>query len=110
MRALIECETYDARVINKAPVPPTKVDTLVCDLWALATNEIGIWATSPLQLTSDDLAQAIQIYESTPWKKIRGYRPWTHWHFINRLNSEEREALAREAHTFMLKNGIKNGQ
>jgi len=107
----IKEETYDYRqYISKSPVPPSKVDTLICDLWAISTNDVGIAATSPTQLSAFDVSAAIRIYETRQWSQIRGYRPWTHWNFINRLTAEEREVLAGEAYAYMLRNGIKTGE
>jgi curved DNA-binding protein CbpA len=106
----IRQETYDYRqYVTKSPVPPTKIDTLICDLWAVSTNDLGITATSPAQLRGFHVKAAIEIYETRQWSKIRGYRPWTHWNFINKLTAEERAILAEEAHAYMLRNGIKTG-
>ena len=109
--APVTMETYDYRqYITMAPVPPTKIDTLVCDLWALSTNDLGITVTSPIQLSISHVSAAIHIYETRKWSQIRGYRPWTHWNFVQRLTADEREVLAGEAHAYMLSNGIKTGE
>jgi hypothetical protein len=103
-------EAYDFRRIQEKTLPPSKVDTLICDLWALATNVPQAVATSPAQLTKDDIRCAIRLYETQPWSRLRGYRPWTHWNFVNRLTPEERNTLAKEAHAYMIKVGIRNGE
>jgi hypothetical protein len=110
VRTLTQHETYDVRVIFKDPVPPTKIDTFICDLWTLMKIDLGLGATKPGELTPDDVRKAVRIYEQTQWKKIRGNRSWTHWNFVNGLASEEREILASEAYAYMLAYGIRRGE
>ena len=110
VRMLTQHETYDVRIILKDRVPPSMMDVFVCDLWTLMTVDLRLVAKRPTELTPDNVRKAVGIYELTDWRKIRGYRSWTHWNFVNGLNSEEREILASEAYAYMLAYGIRMGE
>ena len=103
-------ETYDLRKAGNQAVPPTKTDALVCDLWIECNVGLHKNVTTPSQLTVNDVRQAIGKYEAGTWKNVAGYRPWTHWNFIDRLSPAERESLAEEAHSYMIQHGINMGE
>lgn len=103
-------ETYDHRKLQSLPVPPTKTDTLVCDLWTIMSVKLRLKITTPKSISVTEVRRAIKAYEAGTWREVPGYRPWTHWHFIDRLTRDERDALAKEALSYMLEHGINNGE
>ena len=103
-------ETYDFRKdIAKKTVPPTLTDTLVVDLWQRMTMDLKTEGTTPKTVSEDQVVQAINIYLQRDWKKIAGYRPWTHWNFIRSLTPEQRDGLAKDVVAYMHDSGVKEG-
>lgn len=98
-------ETYGYRVESGAPIPPTLVDTLICDLWQRLSLDLKR-AVVAAECTHQQLAQGINIYLTRDWSNIAGYRPWTHWSYIRSLSDNEREKLAKEATQYILAHGV----
>lgn len=98
-------ETYDYRIESGAAIPPTLVDTLICDLWQRLSLDLKL-TKSPAECTHELLAQGISIYLSRDWANIAGFRPWTHWSYIRGLSDNEREKLAKEATRYILIHGV----
>jgi len=98
-------ETYDYRIESGAALPPTLVDTLICDLWQRLSLDLKR-PEVPAECTHQQLAQGINIYLTRDWADIAGYRPWTHWSYIRGLNHNEREKLAKETTQYILAHGV----
>jgi hypothetical protein len=99
---LVFAETYDSRVQNGKKVPPTLTDVLTCDIWQRIDADLKL-TLNPELITETYIRQAISIYTSRDWQQIAGYRPWTHWNFIRRLDREQRESLVSELFQYMKK-------
>ncbi len=104
---LLDRETYDYRVSNRTPVPPTLTDTLVCDLWLVMKRNFQE-SPSPAEVTEAQLSRVIGIYVSQSSFEIPGYRPWTHWNFIRGLSIEEREKLVKEILFYVSRRGVRD--
>ncbi|MHC4253839.1 MAG: hypothetical protein ACYS9X_32400 [Planctomycetota bacterium] len=100
----IDCETYDYRLRDSSPVPPTPVDTLVFDIWRRVNTDTG--AVPPP--TAQDMAMGIEVYIERDWSQIAGFRPWTHWNFIRGLTPEEKGKLAEEVACHIGQFGVKD--
>lgn len=88
-------EAYDRRRVLRAGVPSTLTETLACDLFDKITNE----AKPRYEVAGareSDVERAIQKYVDIDWRKISGYRPWTHSNFIRGLGETARRQLAGE--------------
>lgn len=88
-------EAYDTRRVLRGGVPSTRTETLVCDLFQQITTE----AKARYEVAGarqSDFERAIQKYVDVDWRKIAGYRPWTHWNFIRGLGEPARRQLAGE--------------
>ena len=97
-------DPYEARIRSRERVPPTLVDTFVCDLWQLI-QRLGLGDQGPRSVDEHVIGAALEIYMMRDWANIPGYRPWTHWHFVRSLSRQERTQLASEAATYMRADG-----
>lgn len=100
-------ETYDYRIKSGAPLPPTRTDIFVCDIWQRVTMDLKL-TISPEQVSEDVIKQAMNVYLTRKWDDIAGYRPWTHWNFIRRLKAPQRDSLAKEFVEYIGKNGVRD--
>lgn len=89
-------ETYDYRKDHGRTVPPSLTDVFIVDLWQRMTKDLTIPGIAINKVSEDHVLQAMNIYLQRDWKKIAGYRPWTHWNFIRSLNEQQRNGLAKE--------------
>ena len=107
--AYITQETYDYRIRDKRTIPPTLVDTFICDIWQRITMDLKL-KIEPENVTEDNIKQAIGIYLTKDWNDIAGYRPWTHYNFIKSLKEPQRGQLIKEVVAYIKKNGIKEAE
>jgi hypothetical protein len=103
----VEMETYDYRIQNKAPIPATLTDTFICDVWQRTYIELEL--DIPVEeVTPEVIQNAIAVYMEKDFKKLAGYRPWTHLNFIRSLTEEQRETLALEVYNYIIENGVRD--
>nr|AIA13734.1 Unknown Function [uncultured bacterium] len=100
-------ETYDYRIKSGRPLPATRTDTFVCDIWQRITMDLKL-ATTPEQVSEEVIKQAMNIYSTRKWEDIAGYRPWTHWNFIKSLKEPQRDSLAKELVEYISTNGVRD--
>lgn len=100
-------ETYGYRRKSGRPVPATLTDVLICDIWQRVTMDLKL-ELNPKEVSEETIQQAMKVYLTRRWDDIAGYRPWTHWNFIRRLQESERERLAKEIAEYIHKNGIRD--
>lgn len=105
-------ESYDYRLESwyPVPIPPSKVDVLVCDLLLQLTKSNNQITISSEQISEYNVRDAVRSYEHSSWRNIPGLRPWTHWNFIKQLSAKDRRLLAHEVHAYMLSHGINKGE
>lgn len=103
--AQLSQETYGYRIDSGAPLPPTLVDTFICDLWQRVYLDLKV-PQPPTECTHELIAQGMTIYLTRGWRNIAGFRPWTHWNYIRGLSDNEREKLAKEATHYILAHGV----
>ncbi len=107
--AYITQETYDYRIRDKRTIPPTLVDTFICDIWQRIEMDLKL-KIEPENVTEENVKQAIGIYLTKDWNDIAGYRPWTHYNFIKSLKETQREQLIKEVMAYIKKNGVKDAE
>nr|AIA11602.1 Unknown Function [uncultured bacterium]AIA13051.1 Unknown Function [uncultured bacterium] len=100
-------ETYDYRIKSRSPLPATRTDTFVCDIWQRVTMDLKLTLT-PEQVSEEVIKQAMNIYLTRKWDDIAGYRPWTHANFIKSLKAPQRDSLAKELLEYIGKNGVRD--
>jgi hypothetical protein len=100
-------ETYDYRIKSGKPLPPTRTDIFVCDIWQRVTMDLKL-TISPEQVSEEVAKQAMNVYLTRKWDDIAGYRPWTHWNFIRSLKEPQRHSLAKEFVEYISKNGVRD--
>jgi len=93
-------EAYDARMPRVDRVPATLTDTFVCDLVTTMVRTLDLRGVSIGGLREDHVRRALQVYLQREWTKVPGYRPWTHWNFVNGLTDRDREQLVREVASY----------
>jgi hypothetical protein len=103
-----DSETYDYRINHGKPVPPTLVDTFICDLWTTLNRYYASNAMSPYNIQEKIVKKVLEIYKTHGWEYVPGYRPWVDWNFINSLNKDEFDTLVKEVTEYMHKNGVSN--
>ena len=115
-----EVEPYNYRKNNSLPVPPSYIDTFICDIWyqiktgfKLPPKEKrnDIIKTIEISYKEPDeklVERAVKIYCKREWHNIAGYRPYTHWFFIRRLTNFERKILIKEIIKYIKNNGIRD--
>jgi hypothetical protein len=103
---LIDRETYDYRLRDGAPNPPSFTDTLICDLWRRMIFDLDIKGINEHRVTEQDVQRAIRLYIEKDWQHIDGYRPWTHSNFLRGLSTSEKNKLASEVVQYMVKYGV----
>lgn len=106
---LLEYETYDYRVRSGTPVPPTLVDTLVCDFWIVMKKNFKE-SPDPASVTEEQLARVVDFYLAGEYGRIPGYRPWTHWNFIRGLTESERTRLVQDVLHYVRVKGIREAR
>lgn len=105
---LVDRETYDYRLKNGVPNPPSFTDTLICDLWQRMTMDLDIKGINQHRVSENDVQRAINVYIEGNWRQIAGYRPWTHSNFLKGLTKSERKKLASEVVRYMAQNGVRD--
>ena len=101
INALTEIDTYDHRISSGEPVPPTLVDTFICDISRICNKK------STIQIA--DVFKAFDVYLTQPFNEIPGYRPRAHSKFIDQIfKSEELEILANQVVDYIDKYGIRD--
>ena len=103
----LDRETYDYRIKFHKPVPATRTDVLICDVWQRVTMDLKLSVT-PKEASEEIIKQALNVYLTRRWDDIAGYRPWTHWNFIRGLSAPQREQLAKEIVEYLAKNGVRD--
>ena len=103
----IDRETYDYRVQSHTPVPATPTDVFICDIWQRVTMDLKL-TMKPEEVTEEVIEQAMGIYLKRDHSQIAGYRPWTYWNFIRKLNEPQRKTLAGEIVAYIKKNGVRD--
>ncbi len=98
-------EAYYLDKRNGYPVPPTKVEALICDIYQRIETDLAL-DVEPSMVTEEMIQKAIDIYISTDWKNIAGNFPWTLSNFIKDLSQNDRELLVREVTQYMLEYGV----
>lgn len=104
----VQKETYDYRRVSRAPVPPTLTDTFICDIWQRMTLDLKLEGITQKQVTAEQVKQALDVYLNKDWNNIAGYRPWTHWNFVRKLDAGQRRELIEEVVRYMSVNGVKD--
>jgi hypothetical protein len=100
-------EPYDEFMQRKLAVPPTKVDTLVVDLWVIMSQNLHIKEVSKRYAPLSAVEKAIDVFASKQWSDINGcYRPWTHSHFIKGMTDAQRKELAVEVVNYIKEFGV----
>ncbi len=102
-------ETYDYRKEYGKTVPPTLTDAFIVDLWQRITKDLAIPEITVSGISEDQVTWAMNIYLQRDWRKIAGYRPWTHWNFIRSLDRQQRDRLAKDVAAYLHEQGIKEG-
>jgi hypothetical protein len=103
-------EPYDYRILDRPitdPVPPTLVDTFICDVWQRIKMDLG-FNIPHTDLHLRLIIDAIDIYNKNDWQKIAGYRPWTHWNFVKSLSHGDKNILANEILNYIIRFGIRD--
>jgi hypothetical protein len=103
-------ETYDHRLDEDVPTPPTLVDTFISDLYQRITIDLRISSRRRCNISQGKIMSALDIYMDRDWAKIAGYRPWTHWNFVRSLDESSRKILGKEVLDYVLKEGIKDSE
>ena len=115
-----EAEPYNYRKKNLMPVPPSYIDTFICDIWhqiktgyKVPSTEIeksDIEASEILykEVNEGLIEKAVKVYCKRTWMNIAGYRPYTHCFFIRGLSSLERKLLIREIAEYIKDNGVRD--
>lgn len=103
----LDRETYDYRIRHRRPVPATRTDVFICDIWQRITVDLNL-TLDPDEASDEAVRQALGIYLERNWNDIAGYRPWTHWNFIRRLKEPQRNSLAMEVAAYIRKNGVRD--
>lgn len=99
-------ETYDFRIRkNNYSLPPTLTDVFIWDLWKLIKTNLKI-DTTPTKINTKIINSTFDIYLQNDYKKIPGFRPWTHMNFIRSLSKIQREKLSDEIVAYIKSNGI----
>jgi len=99
-------ESYDYRIIHKYPVPPTLVETFICDIWIITDQKLKLRNIDKTYIPNNAVRLAIKYYLTYNWTQIPGFRPWTHWNFVRGLNNKQRERLVSEIVNYISKNGV----
>jgi len=105
---LVDRDTYDYRIKQGKPSPPSFRDALVCDLWQRMTTDLDIKGINQHHVSEDDVRRAIGVYVEKDWQDIAGNRPWTHSNFLKSLTTSERQELAKEVVRYMDQNGVRD--
>jgi len=115
-----EAEPYNYNKNNSLPVPPSYIDTFICDIWhqiitgfKLPPKEYNIDKIKKLEISYKDIDEklvekAVKIYCKRQWYRIAGWRPYTHWYFIRSLTNSERKSLIKEIVKYIMDNGIRD--
>lgn len=98
-------ETYYDMQEYRQPVPPSKVEALVSDLYQRLEMDLGL-GISPSMVRIDHIKRAISVYLQVDWFDIAGYLPWTISHFLRGLSEDERDILAVEVYRYIQDNGV----
>ncbi len=106
---VLEYESYDYRIRGGTPVPPTLVDTLVCDFWIVMKKNFQE-SPDPASVTEAQLARVVDFYLAGDYGRIPGYRPWTHWNFIRGLTEAERTRLVQDILHYVRVKGIREAK
>ena len=102
-------ESYDLRKTVGAPVPPSKTDALAADIWRVLTEVVKIQGLKADTLRHEHVLQALSVYlQAEEWKRLPGYRPWTHWSFVRSRRDDAVHVLAHEVVAYIKKNGVKD--
>ena len=102
-----EKETYDYRIESGNKNPSTLIDTFICDIWQRIDMDLK-YNILPENVTLEIINDAFEIYNKKDWNHIAGYRPWTHWNFINSLTPADKQILANETLQYIVKYGIRD--
>ncbi|MEO7311519.1 MAG: hypothetical protein ABIX01_14040 [Chitinophagaceae bacterium] len=105
-------ETYEFRQGSGAPNPPSAIDCFTADLQILYNQRknydlAGI--TSDLSKNNLPAAAAemlMGVYLKKEARSIPGYKPWTHWKFVNSLTAAQRSQLAVELEGYIKQYGF----
>ncbi len=100
-------DAYDYRLQSNSPVPPTKIDAFICDVWLLMNMDLKLAGIKENIVSVLDVNQVLNFYLTSDFGKLRGYRPWTHQNFVKSLTVEQRKALSQEVVKYMSANGVK---
>lgn len=87
-----EMETYDYRASAKMSNPPKPL-SFVIDVCGIALRDNP--AFKPNLADTDDIQAAISLYE-IDWRKIPGFRPWTHSNYVRSLSSSDKATLVKD--------------
>jgi hypothetical protein len=98
--SVVTREAYDARMPRVDRVPASLTDTFVCDLVTVMVKILDLRGVSIGGLREDHIRRAFQAFLQRDWTKVPGYRPWTHWNFVNGLTDRDREQLMREVASY----------
>ncbi len=98
-------ETYEFRASSNKSVPPTLIDTFICDVWQRLDFDLN---KNLKNITINDIRDALAIYLNRSAYEIAGYRPWTHSCFIKSLDSDEIRVLAQEIFEYEKEYGVRN--
>ena len=100
-------ETYNFRISKEMDVPPTLIDTFICDIWTNLKYGLNVKA-KPSTIDEETINTVINFYLNNKWTQLFGYRPWTHWNYIRVLSSTQRDQLVKEIAAFIKQNGVWN--
>lgn len=99
-------ESYDYRIKYKYPVPSTRVETFICDIWIIADQELKLRNIDKTYIPNNAVKLVIKYYLTCNWTQTPGFRPWTHWNFVRGLNKNQRERLVSDVVNYISKNGV----
>ena len=95
---------YDMKKYGQ-PVPSSKVEALVADIYQRIEMDLALKIT-PSLVRINHIKKAISIYMDVDWFNIAGFLPWTVSHFIKSLGDEELNTLAIEVFKYIQSNGV----
>jgi len=104
-------ETYEYRYGSNSPNPPSLIDCLTADLKIIYNqkekfNITDIEMLGNNRLTATAAKKLLDVYMTTEYVKIPGYRPWTNWSFVRSLTDSQRTQLATELQGYITKYGF----
>jgi hypothetical protein len=101
-------EMYEHRLEHDwFQVPPTLIDTFVCDVWRVLCEELGLQGLKQNETTVASVSLGLDHIGRTPWGRLSGYRPWTHSNFIRQLSDSDRKILAEEVVSYIRSVGVR---